>query len=226
MRQSDFAIVTPSVTVNEVYFMQLPFIAIKTATNQDEIYKYLKRNHFSLLDAFNAINVEKEIALMINKLKFKLINFTQLSLDEKMMILEWRNDKSVNKWMYNRHYITLKDHLQYIDSLNSRDDRIYFLVKNETTYLGVVDLTEIKSKASAELGIYTNPKVRGYGVLLMNKILEYSFQELGLKILYANVYEKNTKAIKLYKKFGFKTVGILEDNNGKIQKMELKNANR
>ncbi|MDQ7045240.1 MAG: UDP-2,4-diacetamido-2,4,6-trideoxy-beta-L-altropyranose hydrolase [Sulfurimonas sp.] len=43
MKQSDFAIVTPSVTLNEVYFMELAFIAIKTADNQKEMYKYLKK---------------------------------------------------------------------------------------------------------------------------------------------------------------------------------------
>ena len=53
MNQSDFAIVTPSVTVNEVYFMKLPFIAIKTAKNQDEIYKFLKQKKFLTLKKFN-----------------------------------------------------------------------------------------------------------------------------------------------------------------------------
>ncbi len=49
MRKSDFAIVTPSVTVNEAFFMNLPFIAIKTANNQDDMYKYLKTKKFLVL---------------------------------------------------------------------------------------------------------------------------------------------------------------------------------
>ncbi len=36
MKESSFAIVSASVILNEVYFMQLPFIAIKTASNQKE----------------------------------------------------------------------------------------------------------------------------------------------------------------------------------------------
>ena len=35
MAKSDFAIVTPSVTLNEIYFMEIPFIAIQTTQNQD-----------------------------------------------------------------------------------------------------------------------------------------------------------------------------------------------
>ena len=46
MKKSDFAIVSPSVIVHEVLFMELPFIAIKTAYNQNDIYEYLKRNGY------------------------------------------------------------------------------------------------------------------------------------------------------------------------------------
>ena len=61
MNQSKFAIVTPSVTVNEVYFMQLPFIAIKTADNQNDMTNYLKRNNYFILDKFNKKDLEKFI---------------------------------------------------------------------------------------------------------------------------------------------------------------------
>ena len=53
MNESDFAIVTPSVTVNEVLFMGLPFIAIQTADNQNEIANYLKDNNFQLLYSYD-----------------------------------------------------------------------------------------------------------------------------------------------------------------------------
>lgn len=53
MRKSDLAIVTPSVTVNEVYYMRLSLIAIMTAENQLEMYKYLKKNNYPVLKKFN-----------------------------------------------------------------------------------------------------------------------------------------------------------------------------
>ena len=52
MNESDFAIVTPSVTVNEVLFMRLPFIAIQTADNQNEIAQYLEDQHFQVLRSY------------------------------------------------------------------------------------------------------------------------------------------------------------------------------
>ena len=53
MRTSDFAIITPSVTLNEVIFMELPFVAIKTANNQDDMYNYLVDNSYLVLDRFD-----------------------------------------------------------------------------------------------------------------------------------------------------------------------------
>jgi len=42
MAKSDFAIVTPSVILNEVSFMDLPFVAIQTASNQKEMMRHIK----------------------------------------------------------------------------------------------------------------------------------------------------------------------------------------
>jgi UDP-2,4-diacetamido-2,4,6-trideoxy-beta-L-altropyranose hydrolase len=53
MRKSDFGIITPSVTANEMYFMQIPFIAIKTANNQKEMYKFLKKQNYLTIKKFN-----------------------------------------------------------------------------------------------------------------------------------------------------------------------------
>ena len=53
IRKSDFGIITPSVTANEMYFMQIPFIAIKTANNQKEMYKFLKEQNYLTIKKFN-----------------------------------------------------------------------------------------------------------------------------------------------------------------------------
>lgn len=65
MGKSDLAIVTPSVTVNEVYFMGLPFIAIQTADNQVDMYKYLKKKKYMVLKEFNKDRLKKSVFKMI-----------------------------------------------------------------------------------------------------------------------------------------------------------------
>ena len=67
MNKSDFAIVTPSVTLNEIYFMQIPFIAIKTAKNQDEMYRYLKKKRYLVLKKMNSSKLKRDVSELIQK---------------------------------------------------------------------------------------------------------------------------------------------------------------
>ena len=71
MKNSYFSIVTPSVTVNEVYFMNLPFIAIKTATNQEEIYRYLKKKKYLVMEKFSKSTLKKYLYKIMKELKDK-----------------------------------------------------------------------------------------------------------------------------------------------------------
>jgi len=59
MWQSSFAIITPSVTANEVYYLDIPFIAIKTAKNQKEMYKYLLKNGYNIIKNFDSKKLEE-----------------------------------------------------------------------------------------------------------------------------------------------------------------------
>ncbi|MAC83415.1 MAG: UDP-2,4-diacetamido-2,4,6-trideoxy-beta-L-altropyranose hydrolase [Arcobacter sp.] len=61
MVESDYAIITPSVTSNEVYYMNLPFIAIKMAENQKYMYEYLRDNNFITMNGFNKKDFKKNI---------------------------------------------------------------------------------------------------------------------------------------------------------------------
>ncbi|HFU75478.1 MAG TPA: UDP-2,4-diacetamido-2,4,6-trideoxy-beta-L-altropyranose hydrolase [Arcobacter sp.] len=53
MVNSDFAIITPSVTANEVYYMNLPFLAIKVTENQEYMYQFLAQNNYPVLEGFD-----------------------------------------------------------------------------------------------------------------------------------------------------------------------------
>ena len=66
MNEADLAIVTPSVTLNEVVYLNIPFIAIKTAKNQDEMYKYLVEYDYLVLERFNAIELKKIVEGLLN----------------------------------------------------------------------------------------------------------------------------------------------------------------
>jgi len=154
----------------------------------------------------------------------KLINFIDLNDIEKQMILRWRNHTKIKSMMHNTLDISLQDHLNFINALKNRTDKKYFLVKEDKKDIGVIDFINITDN-EAELGIYANPTLRGYGNILLHEICNYAFQTLKIKILKAEVYSVNTVAMELYKQFKFVEINREKLKDKEIIFMELKNEN-
>ena len=106
----------------------------------------------------------------------KLINFIDLSQEEKMMILEWRNKIDIQKWMHTQNDISLEEHLDFIDSLKTIKDKLYFLVKKEDENIGVVYFTNL-TKKEVYFGLYANPtiKILGVGRILEKLSIDFAF---------------------------------------------------
>ena len=227
MSDADFAIVTPSVTVNEVVYMNIPFIAIKTADNQNEMYEYLLKSGYKVLESFNATKLKSKIKNLMVKQNIELINFIDLPLEDQTMVLQWRNSPAIRKWMFNQDKISLRNHLAYIVALKTKTDRSYFLVKRGTQAIGVIDFTNIdRNNSTTEFGIYANPSLRTVGDILMEAIIDYAFDVLQVKTLISEVFTKNNSATKLYKRYNFKEVTRKSTSDANIITMELKNENR
>ena len=154
-----------------------------------------------------------------------LSNFTDLTLDEKKMILSWRNNPTVKKWMYTQDDISLENHLKFIEQLLGKKDKVYFLVKQHSQNIGIIDFNNI-TLDRVDMGIYTNPDKKGVGKILLETIIDYSFEVLKVKTIYAEVFAENNKAHGLYKKYSFEEVNRKEVINKEVICMELKNENR
>ena len=154
-----------------------------------------------------------------------LINFIDLTLEEKKMILQWRNHNNIKCWMYTQDIILLENHLNFIELLKQADDKLYFVIRKDKQYVGVIDFTQIIDDR-AYIGLYANPSLKGIGKLLMDIIINYAFNVLNLKILCAEVLEKNKKALELYKKNKFVEIDEKDINNSKVICLELENENR
>lgn len=224
MSNSDFAIITPSVTANEAFHMKLPFIAIKVAENQKYMYDFLFQNKYPVMSTF-----DKEILFRLLKKYFlyecELVDFIYLTQEEKEMVLNWRNDINIRHWMYNREPISLESHLSYIDSLKKSKDKKYFVVKKDNEYIGVIDFVNI-DKESVDMGIYANPISKGAGKVLLENISNYAFEKLKVQKVFAEVFSANKRAYDLYKTFNFKAFDKKIINNKEVICMELKYEDR
>lgn len=154
--------------------------------------------------------------------EIKLINFTDLSNDEKKIILEWRNNPNIKKWMYTQDDITLESHLNFIDSLKNSKEKLYFLVKKEDENIGVIYFTNL-TKKEVYFGLYANPtiKILGVGRILEEISIDFAFNSLNVSKLKLEVFEDNIQVINLHKKYNFKKIGEKFVNNNKVICMEL-----
>ncbi len=137
-----------------------------------------------------------------------LKNFTELSDDEAIEVLGWRNEESVRSNFFDSSIITQDKHLSFVKSLSTTTSRRQFLAIKDNEKIGVVYLTKINSSESEyELGIYTNPfsGTKNKGSLIMGKILD-ECKKLNITTIRLNVFKTNERAICLYKKFGFCTI--------------------
>ena len=147
----------------------------------------------------------------------ELINFTSLNDEQKLMVLKWRNDERIAKFMQNKS-VGKEEHFTFLERLKSIQDKIYFLVKDEGEFIGVVSFVDI-TKESCEFGVYKNPELKGVGKKLLDLIKDYAFFTLKVGSLKAKAYNSNEKALALYKNFGFKIYA----KDGEFSYLELKN---
>ena len=156
--------------------------------------------------------------------KVKLLNFTTLSYESKMQILEMRNHPKVRAQMHSQNIIDEHSHLKFIESLQDNAEKQYYMVKCQQNVVGVIYFTDIdQTNQSAVFGVYANlyEKVDRAGSILMESALAFFYNNVNLKNVSLEVYESNKIAMNLYIKFGFSSVGSFEQSSNKVVTMQL-----
>ena len=131
-------------------------------------------------------------------------DFTKLSQSELEMILKWRNDERINHFFVHQ-VVELNEHFAFVKSLKNDTSKKYFLVFDDEKPIGVVNFINI-NKDECEFGLYQNPNLKGFGKVLLKNLVEYAFENLGIKTLNARAFNHNAKASALYLNFGFALV--------------------
>lgn len=152
------------------------------------------------------VEIDKHIIYQSRDYQFK--NFIILNDDEKRMVLKWRNDDSVRRWMYSAKQATEEEHFNYIKTLEGRDDRWYWLIYRGELPVGVLVLAlQDREKEMFEHGIYMNPELYGEGFGLFKEISYFLFYVIGVPKLNGSVQTDNKDALYLDLFLGVKFEG-------------------
>jgi RimJ/RimL family protein N-acetyltransferase len=124
----------------------------------------------------------------------------------------WLNDMEVAQYLtVVYHIISLDVERETLEKFCRQGDH-FAIVDSETDVLiggcGLLNLDHINR--ISEVGIFIGEKSywnKGYGEEALRLLLDYGFNILNLKNIMVNVYAFNTRAIRCYRKIGFKEIG-------------------
>lgn len=147
----------------------------------------------------------------INGITFK--PFSLLDDAEIEAVWKMRNHPDIACWMINTEQIPFEQHLSFIRNQKSQKRNFNFLAQANGSPAGVISLHDVDfTKKFASVGIYKNPEnlTPLTGMDLLAGLCNIAFNFAHLKKLKLEVFEDNTRAIKLYHKAGFHSKGTSE----------------
>ncbi len=122
------------------------------------------------------------------------------------IIRSWRNTPEVSRFMEFREYITPQMQQKWLESLSEKPVE-YFVIYFHGKPVGLIHLAHIsREDLSAEAGLFIGePEFRGTGAALGASVLllDYAFENLQLKRIWAKVHMENKASEEYNSLLGF-----------------------
>jgi len=144
----------------------------------------------------NLIEIEK-------KIEFK--NFVDLSREEALQVLEFRNLPEIRKNMVTQDIIKEDNHFKFINGLKTDKTKAYYAVVFDGQLIGSVSLTDIQlNNQLAFWGFYCAKRLLRYsGKIMLWAFLSSTFKQNRINSIYSTVMESNKKSLDVHRLFGF-----------------------
>jgi diamine N-acetyltransferase len=139
----------------------------------------------------------------------------ELSRSDIGPINEWRNDRNVQRWLVSPfRFVSEEADTRWFDTyLGARANNIRLAICESKLHsiVGVVYLLNIDwISRSCDFGIYvgtTAAQGKGAGKFATSAVLRHAFDDMNLRRIDLSALANNERALRLYRKFGFKEEG-------------------
>lgn len=140
------------------------------------------------------------------------VPFPRLSPAGRALVLRWRNEETVRRFMYDDSPVTADGHERFCAGLATDPRNLYWLVRAGEAPAGVFYLNRLDLRhGHGWLGVYKSPDpdapVPGRDLLRAGFAL--AFGRLGLRTLKLEVFAANGRAVRFYEANGFRREGLL-----------------
>ncbi len=146
----------------------------------------------------------------MSELLFK--NYVLMSEAEKKLVLDWRNSDKIRTKMVNQDIISWEKHLNFIESLKNRTDKLYYLFCVDGVPVGNQNFVSIKDGICVAGSYIGNENYNGYGIPMMYYAQKMVFEDFKWKRINSDILKSNKRTYLLEKKYFYaKDVGQTED---------------
>lgn len=145
--------------------------------------------------------MEHKYGAQLNNLKLR-----PLIMDDLELLRQWRNDKTISKYLRKIDYITSQQQLLWYNESLIQPNSYYWTIAEKDKAIGALAIYNIEEK-KAEIGrimigdVLSQGKGYGYQALIM--AIKIGFQLLKLTSYRLTVHKRNLIALHIYKKIGF-----------------------
>src|SRR6056297_2212512 len=162
---------------------------------------------------------------MSNLIEGERVIIRQLELGDEKLIHNWRNNTEGNLYCGFKYGFLLSEEsfrLKVKQQVENTDifptEKMFIILKKEDLKpIGDISYRNWdKRNRSAEFGLEIgeiNERGKGYGYEVLSYFIEFMFNHLNLNRIELTTLTDNEKSIKLYKKLGFKKIGIIRESN-------------
>ena len=156
--------------------------------------------------------------MYFKKLVGEKVYLSPRDVNDAAKYLEWLCDYETAKFLnYNSRVLTLDEERQKLANPKEHSVNLSIIDKENDELIGSIGLGKIEyTHGTAELGIFIGEKdyrSHGYGSEAIKLLLGFAFDELNLNNVMLKVLSFNERAIKAYKKCGFKKFGVWEKSH-------------
>ena len=157
------------------------------------------------------------------KLVGEKIYLSPRSIEDVEKFTEWMNDFEVTDYTgRSGTLISFEGEKKYLEENYNPEATFSIVTLDNDKLIGTVGLERIDwINRTAVLGIFIGDKdylSKGYGTEAIRLVLDYGFNYMNLHNIKLNLMSFNERALKCYKKCGFKEAGRIRENkfvNGK-----------
>lgn len=158
--------------------------------------------------AVNKIEISsarKNLVCAFKALDLRIVNYTDMTLDESRKVWEVRNLPEIRKCMTQPEAFPFESHQRFVESLKDNPTKLYYAIFLGEDLVGSYDFIGIKDGESAEHGLYINPAFngKGYGTII-ESVMDSYIRERGVHRILAEVLKNNPQSYHYHQKVGYK----------------------